>query len=195
VPAIVLKPAALPAIFAEDLACAIKFARAEKAESTRRAYRSDFAQFTAWCSARGVNPLPASPETTAAFLASEAEKGLKPSTVGRRAAAVAHAHKLAGHEPPTNSEVVKATVRGIRRTMGTAPVRRAPAIAEITCRMAKAASPSRMKGLRDRALLLLGFGGAFRRSELVALDVSDITFDDEGMKIRIRLAREDGPDR
>jgi site-specific recombinase XerD len=125
-----------------------------------------------------VDALPASPETVAAYLASNAEAGLKPATISRRCAAIGYAHKIAGHGPPTNNEGVKATLRGIRRAVGTAPNRRAPAIAEITRDMAKAAPGGRMKGLRDRALLLLGFGGAFRRSELVALDVADL--DDRG---------------
>jgi len=75
--------------------------------------------------------------------------------------------KLADHEPPTSSEAVKATLRGIRRAIGAAPARKAPAVAEIMRDTAYAA-PTGLKGLRDRALLLLGFGGAFRRSELVS---------------------------
>jgi site-specific recombinase XerD len=143
------------------------------------------------CTGRGVNALPASPETVAAYLASEAEAGLKPSTIGRRCAAIGHAHRLAGREPPTSNESVKATVRGIRRAMGAAPNRKAPAIAEITRDMAKAAPGGRMKGLRDRALLLLGFGGAFRRSELVALDVSDLEETDDGFRVTIRRSKTD----
>src|SRR5262249_29592918 len=153
---------------------AVEFAKQDKAESTRRAYRADFAAFTAWCNGRGVAPLPATPETVAAFLAAEADAGKKPSTIGRRCAAIGHAHKLAGHEPPTNSEGVKATLRGIRRAVGAAPARKTPAVAELTRDMVKAAPAGKLKGLRDKALLLLGFGGAFRRSELVALDVADL---------------------
>jgi integrase family protein with SAM-like domain len=99
---IILKPAAaLPALLAEDVARAVEFAKQDKAESTRKAYEADFAAFTVWCNARGIAALPASPETIAAFLAAEAEAGKKPSTIGRRCAAIGHAHKLAGHEPPT----------------------------------------------------------------------------------------------
>jgi site-specific recombinase XerC len=147
-----------------DLLQALKYARAEKAPATRRAYRSDFAAFQSWCQGKGLSGFPAEPETIAAYLASEAERGVKASTIGRRVAAIRHAHKLAGHEPPTNSEVVKATVRGIRRSIGAAKTRKAPIVAEVARAMAQAA-PASLKGLRDRALLLLGFGGAFRRSE------------------------------
>ena len=121
---------------------------------------------------KGVAALPAAPETVAAFLASEA-KTAKPSTLGRRVAAIRYAHKLAHLDTPTDAEAVKATLRGIRRTFGGAKVRKAPAIAAKMLSMV-ALAPDSLAGLRDRALLLLGFAGAFRRSELVALDVADI---------------------
>jgi integrase len=126
----------------------------------------------------------------AAYLAKEAEAGLKPSTISRRSAAIRYAHKLSDHEPPTNSEAVKATLRGIRRAIGVAPARKAPAVAEITRDMAHAA-PAGLKGLRDRALLLLGFGGAFRRSELVALDVADLEETEDGLRVTIRRSKTD----
>src|SRR3954447_21220680 len=127
---------ALPAI---ELETAMNFARAEKAASTRRAYRSDFDLFRLWCGARGRAALPAAPETVAAFLAAEASRGIKPSSIGRRVAAIRYAHKLAGHDaPPTNSEMVRATVRGIRRSIGAAKVRKAPILAEMARAMAQA---------------------------------------------------------
>lgn len=134
--------------------------------------------------------LPASPEAVAAFLAAEANRGVKPSTIGRRLAAIRYAHKLAGHEPPTNSEAVKATLRGIRRTAGSAPVRKAPATADKVLAMVAKADTD-VKGLRDCALLLLGFAGAFRRSELVALDVTDLQFCDSGLRVIIRKSKTD----
>jgi integrase len=139
----------------------------------------------------GVCSLPAAPQTVAGFLAAEAEAGRKPATIGRRGAAIRYAHKLAGYDdPPTNSEAVKATLRGIRRKKSTAPARKAPAVAETLRDMARAA-PDRIKGLRDRALLLLGFGGAFRRSELVALNVADLEETDEGLRVTIRRSKTD----
>jgi integrase len=97
---------------------------------------------------------------------------------------------LAGHEPPTNSEVVKATLRGIRRTVGSAPIRKAPATADKIVAMVSATGTD-TKGLRDRALLLLGFAGAFRRAELVALDVADLEFCDRGLRVFIRKSKTD----
>ena len=151
-------PAALPAVPAPDLAAAKAYARADKSKATRRAYAGDYAAFCAWCAHRGVAALPATAETVAAFLAFEAGRGVKPSTIGRRVAAILYAHKLAGHEFPTNAEPVKATMRGIRRSVGTAPTRKAPATADKICAMA-ANMPDGLIGLRDRALLLLGFAG------------------------------------
>src|ERR1700758_3542214 len=151
-----------PALPAADLEIAKDFARASKAAATRRAYQKDFARFTAWCAERRLSPIPATPETVAAFLAAEAARGIKPASIGRRVAAIRYAHKLAGHDdPPTSSEVVKATVNGIRRTVGAAPVRKAPATADKVVAMAALADAD-LKGLRDRAILLLGFAGAFQ---------------------------------
>jgi site-specific recombinase XerC len=178
------------ALPAADLESAAAFARAEKAPSTRHAYRSDFALFRAWCAGKGVASLPASPETVAAFLAHEAERGSAASTITRRCAAIRYAHRLADLEPPTNSEKVRATLRGIRRTVGAAPARKAPVLAE-TARAMALAAPAGLKGTRDRALLLLGFAGAFCRSELVSLDVTDIEETEEGFKIIIRRSKTD----
>jgi len=111
----VIEAPALPATVVQvERNPARAFAMNEKAASSRRAYRSDFAIFTTWCRARGLEPLPASTDTVAAFLAAQATEGAKASTIGRRAAAIRYAHRLAGHEPPTGSESVKAVMRGIR---------------------------------------------------------------------------------
>jgi len=128
----------------------------------------------------------------AAFLAWEAEKGAKASTIGRRCAAIKYAHKLAGHPVPTDDERVKATMRGIRRIVGTAPTRKAPATADLVRAMVGiAAETDGLKTKRDRALLTLGFSGAFRRSELVALDVADLLESEDGYKATVRRSKTD----
>lgn len=168
------------------------YALAEKSEATRRAYRADFDLFTAWCRARhNVEPLGASPETVAAFLAGQADVGVRPSTLTRRMAAIGYAHRLAGLPSPTAHEAVRAVLRGIRRTAGTSPTQKAPATAERITAMLVGIPIDTLRGKRDRALLLLGFAGAFRRSELVALDVSDLTFEPEGMRVMIRRSKTD----
>src|SRR5713101_6237524 len=172
-----------------DLTAALDLAKAEKAPSTRKACKTDFRMFREWCDGRGVSALPAAPETVASYLAAHAATS-KPSTLGRRVAAIRYSHKLASLEPPTDAEGVKATMRGIRRTFGTARTKKAPAIAAKMQSMV-ALAPDSLTGLRDRALLLVGFAGAFRRSELVALDVADIQFTDDGLVVTLRRSKTD----
>src|SRR5215218_1783167 len=190
--AIVLEPARrtpqLPAAFLETVRA---YQRADKADATIRAYTSDAVLFDVWCRERGLaGSVPASPEMVAAFLTSEAERGVKASTISRRCAAIRYAHKLTNHPDPTASEHVKSAVRGIRRTIGSAQTRKAPATAEIVGAMLSHCSPG-LAGTRDRAILALGFSGAFRRSELVALDVADLADDRDGLRITIRKSKTD----
>lgn len=151
------------------------------ADATRRAYRSDWRIFTAWCAARGLEPLPATPETVARFLSAEAMAGAKASTIGRRAAAIGYAHRLAGYrDSPSEAKTVRTVMRKIRRVIGTAQTRKAPATIEIVRQML-GECPHTLAGYRDRALLALGFVGAFRRSELVALEVADLAHTQQGL--------------
>jgi site-specific recombinase XerD len=121
----------------------------------------------------------------AAYLAAQAGT-LKASTLGRRVAAIHYAHKLTGFQSPTDSEGVKATMRGIRRTFGGARNKKAPAVAAKMHSMV-ATAPDSLAGLRDRALLLLGFAGAFR----LALDVADIEETETGLLVAIRGSKTD----
>jgi len=188
----IIEAPSLPAtVVAAEMEAARDFALNEKAESTCRAYRGDFAAFTAWCRARGLVPLPASIDTVAAFLAAQATAGAKASSIGRRCASIRYAHRLAGHEPPTNAESIKAVMRGIRRTIGTAKERKAPATADRIAAMLAGIPTDTLTGLRDRALLLLGFAGAFRRSELVGLQVADLTDAEGGIRVLIRHSKTD----
>ena len=127
---------------------------------------------------------------TAAYLAACADRGLKASTVTRRVAAIRFVHKSTGHEPPTNSEPVKAVLRGVRRELGTSVERKAPATAETVARMLRR-TPNTLVGCRDRALIALGFAGAFRRSELVGLNLEDIERRPEGIVIHLRRSKTD----
>jgi integrase len=123
-------------------------------------------------------------------LAAEAKRRIRSSTISRRLAAIRYAHRLADHPSPTSSEAVKATLRGIKRKIGRAPKQKAPATSDKIAAMA-AVTGDTMKGRRDRALLLLGFAGAFRRSELVALDVGDLKFVQAGVRVTIRKSKTD----
>ena len=104
-----------------------EYIRASKAESTLRGYQCDWRHFCNWCEARGYCPLPASPETTAAYVAECADR-LKVGSVQRWLNAIAEAHKAVGLESPTRSPLASNTLKGIRRTKGTAPVQKAPAL-------------------------------------------------------------------
>jgi site-specific recombinase XerD len=128
-------------------------------------------------------------QTVARYLAALADQALATSTINRRAAAIRYAHKAAGHEPPTNSEAVKATMRGIRRTLRRAPVRKAPAVAAAIGAMLEQLAGDRLQVLRDRALLLIAFAAALRRSELVDLKVNDVERHAGGIVLQIRAPR------
>jgi len=127
------------------------YAQAEKAAATRKAYASDWRDFSRWCGARLAATLPAHPGIVASYLSDLAQQGCKASTIGRRAASIGYHHKLAGHEPPTGAEAVKIVLRGIRRTIGTARAGKAPATADVLMQMV-ALCPDNMIGRRDRAL-------------------------------------------
>lgn len=141
--------------------------------------------FADWCRQNGQEPLPASPETVAGFLTWQAQAGAKMSTIAQRSAAIRNAHCLLGLEPPTAAESVRAVMRGIRRTIDATPDRKTPATADLIMRMI-AVCPDTLTGLRDHALLALGFAGAFRRSELVAIEVEDLMKVRAGLRIVIR---------
>jgi integrase len=105
-------------------------------------------------------------------------------------ASIRAAHLAAGHEPPTNAEGVKATMRGIRRTLGTRPVKKAPATADVITRL-QAVFPDTLRGIRDRAIVLLGFAAALRRSEVVALDLPDVEWRRKGIVLHKRRSKTD----
>jgi site-specific recombinase XerD len=185
----IIEQPALPAELTTTLELAADFARASKAKATQEAYGSDFRIFESWCRSRGLSALPATAESLCAFLADQATLGKRASTLGRRLAAIRYFHRAAGYETPTTDEKVKAVLSGIRRTIGAAPVRKRAATADIVIAMSSAATS--LRALRNRAILLLGFAGAFRRSELVALNVDDIEETLEGMLVTLRRSKTD----
>lgn len=158
--------------------------------STRKFYAIDLRIFAKWCESLGLIALPAIPDTLARFLAAQASQGIKPATLIRRLAAIRMAHEAQGYSTPTQHKGVKAVLKGIKREKGIAPRRKAPATAERIESMIAHCSDT-PAGLRDKALLLLGFAGAFRRSELVALTVDDIERTPEGVKVTIRKSKTD----
>jgi site-specific recombinase XerD len=185
----VVEQPALPAELAATLELAADFARASKARATQDAYESDFRIFESWCRSRGLSALPATAESLCAFLADQATLGKRASTLGRRLAAVRYFHRAAGYETPTSDEKVKTVLSGIRRTIGAAPVRKRAATADIVIAMLPTATS--LRALRNRAIILLGFAGAFRRTELVALNVEDLEETAKGMLVTLRRSKTD----
>ena len=160
-----------------------KYLDAALADNTLRAYRADLKHFMAW---GGV--IPASPEQVATYIAHHATT-LASSTLTRRLVAIARAHAARGIESPTNRELVKATLRGVRRSCGNAVRQVAPLQKAQVLQMVRGLQG--LRGLRDTALLLIGFASALRRSELVSLNVDDVQFSDEGTVIRLRRGKTD----
>ena len=180
----------LPANLIDEIRQVNEFLLAEIAPATRRAYASDFRTFSRWCQKKQLVNLPASSEAVALFISAEAAQGIKPATIIRRLAAIRYAHESAGHQSPTRELLVTATNKGIRRSVATAPEQKRPATVELVRRLVSHC-PETLAGLRDKAMILTGFAGAMRRSELVALQVADIQFMDKGMRVTIRNSKTD----
>lgn len=159
------------------------YLQASLSESSRRAYRGDLAHFLTW---GGV--IPATPELVATYLATCAGKN-GVATLARRLVSLGKAHLTQGHPSPVESELVRATMRGIRNTHGSAQRQVAPALKEDVVQMVSGLVG--VKGIRDKALLLIGFAGAFRRSELVSLTVADIKHAKQGLVINLRFSKTD----
>lgn len=165
------------------------FIRASKADNTLRGYQSDWRDFSAWCDAHRIQCLPAAPESVATYIA-ECAGHLKPGSIQRRLNAITEAHKAVGLEPPTHGPIVVNTMNGIRRTKGNAPTQKVPTLIDDVRAMVDATNEG-LIGARDRALILLGFAGAFRRSELVGLDIADCAFGKDGLTVTLRRSKVD----
>lgn len=153
-------------------------------ESSRRAYQSDLAHFEMW-----GGTVPAAPALVASYLAAHAEE-LSVATLVRRVATISKAHEARALSNPCRSEIVRATLRGIKRTRGTAQQQAKPLVREDLLRVLDSLGQT-VKDVRDRALLLLGFAGGFRRSELVGLDCVDIEHVPQGLIVTLRFSKTD----
>jgi len=183
-----LVPTGLSALPVQSAADRLIFAA--RSPATLRAYRTDWDTFVAWCRTQNVMPLPAQSETVAAWVASRLKQGRKAATLARGVAAVSCAHEMAGFESFSRSRIVQDALRGMRRTLGTAPIRKAP-VTVVLMRHMLAAQPDNLIGLRNRALLALGFAGALRRSELVTLEIGDLVLQEGGALLTLRRSKTD----
>lgn len=160
------------------------------AENTKRGYAADFRQFTAWCASGALAALPATPATVAAYFAAMADSGKKSSTIDRAKASIRMAHETAGFSDPTSDRHVRLALKGIRRKLGTARGKKTPTLATDIKAMV-ALLPDSTMGIRDRALILVGFAGAFRRSELAGIGVEHVEETAEGMRILLPRSKTD----
>jgi site-specific recombinase XerD len=174
----------------EDIgADATRYLEQSKAPNTRRAYAADWADFTAWCEKYNRTSLPALPDTVAYYLADRSQD-LKTSTLQRRLATITEAHRAAGLVSPNKSAQVRLVWAGIRREKGVAQNHKKPVLTKHIREMVENL-PDGPLGVRDRALILLGYAGAMRRSELVGLDIGDVSVSEEGLVVVIRKSKTD----
>lgn len=186
--ALAIAPATLPST--EILDRARGFAEASISANTRRAHASDWRDFAAFCSAQGLEALPATPQTVAGYAAALADKA-KIATIRRRLATISTIHQRAGHESPCANRVVRDILRGIARETGLAPARKAAVTLDALRAMLLAIDGDDVAARRDRAILLLGFAAALRRSEIAAIRFEDLRYSKRGLLLRIPRSKTD----
>lgn len=181
---LMIVPLAQPVLNSRQLQIKVhEYLLAALSKNTQKAYQYDIVHFLQW-----GGRIPATPECVASYLAMHASH-LSMATLCRRVVAIGQAHKVKQLVSPTESELVKATLQGMRRLNGSAQRQVLPVLKQDIQAMVKGLQG--IKGLRDKALLLTGFAGAFRRSELVSLQVEDLRFVEEGAIIRLRRSKTD----
>jgi site-specific recombinase XerD len=168
-----------------------EYASAAKASNTLRAYQADWHDFQKWCEGHQLAAMPATPETVALYLTDRAAT-LKTSSLARRLTTINRAHQAAGQPSPASMQnaVVSEVWKGIKRKKGTAQHGKKPLLTPDVRRIV-AELPQDLRGLRDRALLLAGFAGGFRRSELAALHIADLETTPDGMIVRLGRSKTD----
>ena len=184
----------LPADLAAEFEAARETLAAAKSPATRKAYAADWDRFCRFCETRNVEALPAHPDMVALFAHVEAEAGIAPVTIGRRVAAINHHHREARVSPPSardDAGVIAGMMAGVRRVYSRAKQQKAPAQAEVLKAMLATIQGMGLRVQRDRAILALGMAGAFRRSELAALQLADLTFSTAGLRVWIPKSKGD----
>lgn len=183
------------------------YAKNSRSKSTVKSYSSDWRDFDSWCLAKGLTAMPADPYSVACYLADRASQSftdpkgaqqlpLKTSTLARRLSAISQAHQVAGIDFNRRHPAIQETWKGIRNTHGISQKGKEPILIEDLRRMVESIQTSKgdkeiLMGFRDKALLLLGFAGAFRRSELVSLDVEDLKLVRDGYIVKLKRSKTD----
>lgn len=179
-----------PAPLGAELEPVRKYVEAARATNTRRTYASLLKTFAAWAKGERLESLPALPTTVARYLAHLADTGKRVATIQLALVAIAQAHRLGSLADPTKHALVRDTMRGIRRRLGVAQVGKQALVVD-DLRRVLAVVPDTLLGARDRSLLTLGFAGAFRRSELVSLDVEHVARTASGLEVLLTRSKTD----
>ena len=165
----------------------LKNLKNSKANNTLRAYQSDFKDFSAFCTKNGFSSIPTQPKIIALYI-THLSKNSKFSTLKRRIASISVIHKLKGHYLDTKHPIIMENLHGIKRTLGSRQKAKKPILIKDLKLIINAIDKEK---IRDKALILIGFAGGFRRSELVNIDYEDIEFVNEGVKILIKRSKTD----
>ena len=167
--------------------------KSSKANNTLRAYKSDFKDFGAFCAKHGLNSLPTEPKIVSIYL-TYLSKNTKISTLRRRLVSISMVHKLKGYYLDTKHPIIVENLMGIRRVKGSIQIGKKPLLIKhlkILINVINEQKTDDLKQLRDKSIILIGFGGGFRRSELISIDYEDLEFVPEGLKITIRKSKTD----
>ena len=167
--------------------------RSSKANNTLRAYKSDFKDFGAFCAKHGLNSLPTEPKIVSIYL-THLSKNSKISTLRRRLVSISMVHKLKGHYLDTKHPIITENLLGIKRVKGSFQKGKKPILINHLKSIVNVIDQQKIeeiKKLRDRSIILVGFGGGFRRTELISIDHEDLEFVPEGLKITIRRSKTD----
>ncbi len=165
----------------------LKNLKNSKANNTLRAYQSDFKDFSTFCSKNGFSSLPTNPKIVALYI-TNLSKSSKFSTLKRRIASISVIHKLKGHYLDTKHPIIMENLHGIKRTLGSRQKAKKPILINDLKLIIQVIDKDK---IRDKALILTGFAGGFRRSELVNIFFEDVEFVNEGVKILLRRSKTD----
>jgi len=168
--------------------------QSSKAENTVRAYKSDFKDFGLFCAQNGFKSLPSEPKVVSLYLTHLSTKDVKMSTLKRRLVSIAVIHKLKGHYLDTKHPIIIENIMGIKRRKGSIQKGKKPLLInslKILINIIDEYNKEDIIKLRDRSIILMGFSGGFRRSEIVSLNYDDLDFVTEGLKIYIKRSKTD----
>ena len=172
----------------------LKNLKSSKAINTVRAYKSDFNDFSLFCSQNGFKSLPSDPRIVSLYLTHLSSKDIKISTLKRRLVSIGVIHKLRGHYLDTKHPLIIENIMGIKRRKGSIQKGKKPLLINHLKKIINVIdyiNKDEINKLRDRSIILIGFSGGFRRNELVSLDFEDLDFVDEGLKVNVKKSKTD----